>query len=171
MHAVLRFAADAKAADGLEQQIYARQIVGQLRLIHLCAGMLAKELTRLGIDQGHRDRLQDGITAFAQALPGAKDARDIREHLDEYARGEGQLQRRAMRESAIDRLAAAARFWGGGYDPLTEEFREGPFVVSIPVAVEAARLLQTAIYHAARAVDASRDPARRSNPPSEGNCS
>lgn len=27
-------------------------------------------------------------------------------------------------------------FWGGGYDPLTDEIAQGPFVVAVPRAVE-----------------------------------
>jgi hypothetical protein len=33
---------------------------------------------------------------------------------------------------------AAAMFWGGGYDPAAEELTEGPFVVAISRAVDAA---------------------------------
>ena len=61
-----------------------------------------------------------------------------------------------MNEHGIDVFEAPAMFWGGGYDPLTEEITEGPFVVAVPQAVEASRRLHAAIYHAARAVDASR---------------
>jgi hypothetical protein len=53
-------------------------------------------------------------------VPGAKSARDILEHFDEYARGDGQLQRKAMNELGIDVFEAAAMFWGGGYDPAAE---------------------------------------------------
>jgi hypothetical protein len=154
MQAVLLFAADARAAHGPAQQIYARQIFGQLRLLHRCAVMQAEELARLGVDRIHRDRLQDEIDVFEVAVPGAKSARDILEHFDEYARGQGRLQRQAMNEQGIDVFEAAAMFWGGGYDPFTEEITEGPFVVAIPQAVEASQRLQAAIYRAARAVDA-----------------
>jgi hypothetical protein len=89
-------------------------------------------------------------------VPGAKSARDILEHFDEYARGDGQLQRKAMNELGIDVFEAAATFWGGGYDPATEELTEGPFVVAISQAIDASQRLHTAIYRAARAVDVSR---------------
>jgi hypothetical protein len=158
MHAVLRFAADASAADGPAQQIYARQIFGQLRLLHRCAVMQADQLARLGVDRIQSDRLQDEIDVFEKAVPGAKSARDILEHFDEYARGEGRLQRKAMNELGIDVFEAAAIFWGGGYDPFTEEIAEGPFVVAVSQAVEASERLHAAIYDAARAVDAHRLP-------------
>jgi hypothetical protein len=158
MTSVLRFAGDAKAADGHAQQIYARQIFGQLRLLQRCAVMQAEELARLGVDEIHRRQLQDEIDVFERAVPGAKSARDILEHFDEYARGDGQLQRKATTELGIDVFEAAAMFWGGGYDPLTEEITEGPFVVAVPKAVAASQRLQAAIYRAARAVDASRRP-------------
>jgi hypothetical protein len=76
------------------------------------------------------------------------------EHFDEYARGDGRLQREAMNELGIDVFEAATMFWGGGYDPVAEEITEGPFAVSIPQAVEASQRLRAAIYNAARAVDA-----------------
>jgi hypothetical protein len=152
----LQFAADAKAAHGPAQQIYARQIFGHLRLLQRCAVMEAKELARLGVDQVHRDQFQDEIDLFDRAVPGAKSGRDILEHFDEYARGDGQLQRTAMNELGIDVFEAAAMFWGGGYDPAAEVLSEGPFVVAISQAVDASQRLHTAIYRAARAVDASR---------------
>ena len=150
MAAVPQFAADANAAHGPAQQIYARQIFGHLRLLQRCAVMEAKELARLGVDQVHRDQLQDEIDLFERAVPGAKSARDIVEHFDEYARGDGQLQRKAINELGIDMFEAAAMFWGGGYDPATEELTEGPFVVAISQAVDASQRLHTAIYRAAR---------------------
>ena len=155
MKAVLRFAADARAAHGPAQQIYARQIFGQLRLLHRCALMQAKELARLDMDRIHCEQLQDEIDVFETAVPNAKSARDILEHFDEYARGDGRLQRDAMNELGIDVFEAAAMFWGGGYDPRTEEITEGPFVVAVPQAVEASQRLHAAVYRAARAVDAT----------------
>jgi hypothetical protein len=159
MVAVLQFAADARVARSPPQQIYVRQIFGHLRLLQRCALMQAQELARLGIDQVHRDQLQDEIDLFERAVPGAKSARDMLEHFDQYARGDGQLQRKAMKELGVDMFEAAAMFWGGGYDPATEELTEGPFVVAISQAIEASRRLHTAIYRAAQAVDAARRPA------------
>ncbi|MGH2871725.1 MAG: hypothetical protein ACRDL5_04605 [Solirubrobacteraceae bacterium] len=78
------------------------------------------------------------------------------EHFDDYARGDGQLQRADMKELGIDVFEAAAMFWGGGYDPTTEEIAEGSFAVSLPRAAEASKRLQAAICRAARAVDAFR---------------
>jgi hypothetical protein len=72
MSAVVQFAADAKAAHGPAQQIYARQIFRHLRLLQRCAVMQAKELVRLGIDQVHRDQLQDEIDAFERAVPAPR---------------------------------------------------------------------------------------------------
>jgi hypothetical protein len=159
MAAVVQFAADAQGADGPAQQIYARQIFGHLRLLQRCAVMEANELARLGVAQVHRDQLQDEISLFESTLPGAKSARDILEHFDEYARGDGRLQRKAMNQLGIDVFEAASMFWGGGYDPTADELTEGPFVVVVSQAVEASQRLHAAIYRAARAVDASRRPS------------
>jgi hypothetical protein len=147
------FARDAKENCGDEQsQIYARQIFGQLRALQRCAEMMARELKRLGVAKVHRDHLRQAIREFEAAVPGAKSARDILEHFDEYARGEGKLVKQAMR----DVYEAAAMYWGGGYDPSTEEVTEGPFVIVIPAALESAGRLQRTIYAAGQAVDRHR---------------
>ena len=56
-------------------------------------------------------------------MPGAKSARDILEHFDEYARGEGKLVEQAMRDLSIDMYEAAAMYWGG-YDPAPRRSRK-----------------------------------------------
>jgi hypothetical protein len=151
------FARDAKEYCGdVQSQIYARQIFGQLRALQRCAEMMARELKRLGVDKVHRDHLRQAIREFEAAVPGARSARDILEHFDEYARGEGKLVKQAMRDLGIDVYEAAAMYWGGGYDPSTEEVTEGPFVIVIPAALESAERLQRAIYAAGQAVDRRR---------------
>jgi hypothetical protein len=151
------FGRDAKEHCGDEQsQIYARQIFGQLRALQRCADMMAGELRRLGVDQVHRDELRQAISEFEAAVPGANSARDILEHFDEYARGEGNLVKKAMRDLGLDVYQAAAMYWGGGYDPSTEEVTEGPFVIVVPAALKSAERLQRAIYAAGKAVDRQR---------------
>lgn len=159
MQALQQFAADTATSDGPAQQIYARQVFGQLRHLRRCATMLLRELHRLGVEQAHREQLQDEIDEFERAVPGATDARDLLEHSDAYARGDGRLQRRAMRELGIGAFEAAAMFWGGGYDSRTETITEGPFSVQIPQALQASERLYRAIYIAARAVDEMRGSA------------
>lgn len=149
------FAADARRSSGHEQQIYARQIFGQLRTLRRCAEMEAKELERLKINAADRAALDLQIEAFDAAVPDAKPARDVLEHFDEYACGEGRLQHKAINDLGLDIFEAAAMFWGGGYDPTTEEITEGPFVITIPQALEAAEYLYQSIYTAAKAVDES----------------
>jgi len=151
--AVLLFAADARNASGPAQQIYARQIFGQLRALRRCAEMQAKELVRLGVSDVDRACLDRAIEEFDVAVPNARHARDLLEHFDEYARGEGKLQRKTIRELGIDVYEAAAMYWGDGYDPKTEQITEGPFVIDVPQAVEAVGQLSEAIYAAGRAVD------------------
>lgn len=149
---------DARGAVGPEQQIHSRQIFGQLRLLRLCAEMQAKELERLNVDtrDPDRDRLDQAIESFDQATPGAKSARDMLEHFDEYACGEGRLQRKAIRELGLGTYEAAALYWGGGYDPSTARLTEGPFVIDVPTALSAAEHLYRASYAAGLAVDARR---------------
>lgn len=144
----------ANASDHT-QQIYARQIFGQLRALRRCAEMQAKELARLGVSDIDRARLDQAIEGFDVAVPDARHARDVLEHFDEYARGEGRLQRKTIGELGIDVYEAAAMYWGGGYDPATEQITEGPFVLNVPAAVDASGRLHLAIYLAGQAVDAS----------------
>jgi hypothetical protein len=88
--------------------------------------------------------------------PQRKTREDILEHFDEYARGEGRLARQAMQNLDIETFEAAAMFWGGGYDPVSERLRQGPFEIVVPRAIEAAERLQAAIYAAGRAIDRTR---------------
>jgi hypothetical protein len=73
MAAVLQFAADARAAHGLAQQIDAWQILGHLRLLQCNAVIEVKELARLGVGQVHGDQLQDEIDLFERAVPGREE--------------------------------------------------------------------------------------------------
>jgi hypothetical protein len=157
VQAVQLFASNARSSSNHDQQIYARQIFGQLRALRRCAEMQAKELARLGVSDIDRAGLDRAIEDFDVAVPDARHARDVLEHFDEYARGEGRLQRRTIRELGIDVYEAAAMFWGGGYEPATEQITEGPFVLDVPLAVDASERLHLAIYLAGRAVDASGD--------------
>jgi hypothetical protein len=68
---------------------------------------------------------------FEAAVPGAKSARDILEHLDEYVRGHGPAPAQGDGRARYDVFEAAAMFWGGSYDPFTKEITEGPFVVAV----------------------------------------
>ncbi len=156
INSLVLFASKAREV-GPGQQLYARQIFGQLRLLRLCAGLQAGELRRLGVGEVHRDRLARAIDAFDQATEGAIAARNMLEHFDEYARGQGKLQREAIKEQGMGLSEAAALYWGGGYDPTTEQLREGPFVIDVPVAVTASQALYLEIYVAGKAVDAHRD--------------
>lgn len=156
IQALLLFASQARSAFGHEQQIYARQMFGQLRLLRLSAEMQARELERLGVSDVDRDCLDRAIEAFDEATPGAKSARDMLEHFDEYARGEGRLQQKAIRELGLGVYEAAALFWGGGYDPTTEQVTKGPFVIHLPAALAASEALYRAIHAAGKAVDAHR---------------
>lgn len=151
--AAVLFAADANNASGPAQQIYARQIFGQLRALRRCAEMQAKELKRLAVDETDRRRFAREIELFDAAVPAAKAGRDILEHFDEYARGEGKLQREAIHDLGLDLFEAAAMFWGGGFDPGTQQLTQGPFVIVVPDALKAAERLHRAIYAAGRAVD------------------
>jgi hypothetical protein len=147
------FAHDATRTEGHAQQIYARQLFGHLRALRRCAEMMAKELVRESVDASERDRLKRELEAFDVAAPSIKDARDVLEHFDEYARGAGKLARLAIQELGIDEYEAATMFSGGGYDPQAEKLTQGPFEIVVPVAIHAAERLQISIDTAGRAID------------------
>jgi hypothetical protein len=154
LQALLLFASEASGAVDHRQQIYARQISGQLRLLRLCARMQADELESLGVSEVARDHLNQAIEDFDTAIPDAMAARNMLEHFDDYARGKGVLQKRAIREEGLSVYEAAALYWGGGYDPNTEEITEGPIVIHVPTALAASEALHHAIYAVGKAVDA-----------------
>jgi hypothetical protein len=162
LRSVTLFATDAQKSDGHVQQIYARQLFGHLRVLRRCAEMMATALERQGIDEGDRDGLDREIQAFDEAAPSAKDARDILEHFDDYARGKGKLELKAMQDLGIDEFEAAAMFWGGGYDPSTDKLTQGPFEIVISDAIRAAERLHAAIFAAGRAIDRARAGPSRS---------
>ena len=152
-HDTLLFIEQARDATGITQQLYARAIPSQLWLLRRCAQMEAHELARLKIDEADRTKLDNQIAAFDEALPDLKNARDMLEHPDDYARGRGRLQEAAIKKGDVDLDRAAATYWGGGYDSTTDEIEEGPFRLHLGTAVEAGRRLHEAIYRAAKAVD------------------
>lgn len=78
LQALLLFASGARNAIDHRQQIYARQIFGQLRLLCLCARMQTDELESLGVSEVGRDRLNRVIEEFEKAMPDAADARNAR---------------------------------------------------------------------------------------------
>jgi len=126
LQALLLFATEARNARYHRQQIYARPIFGQLRLLRLCARMQADELESLGASEVVRDRPDPTIEEFDIETPDALAARNMLEHFDDYARGKGVLQKRAIRKEGLSVYEAAAVYWGGGYDPVTERITEGP---------------------------------------------
>lgn len=147
------FASDATSAVGPAQQIYGRAIFGQLRALRRCADMQARELRRLKVDSQAVKQLDEETQAFDASVPGVKEGRDILEHFDEYARGEGFLQKAAMRTGDVDQFEVATAYSVGGYDATNQELTQGPFVIRVPGALHAAARLQNAIYEAGRAVD------------------
>jgi hypothetical protein len=166
--ATAQFAADAERSTGPSQQIYARQIFSHLRGLRRCAEMQEAELERLAIGQAARDQLRRAVEAFDASVPDVKPGRDTLEHFDEYARGTGKLQSEAIRNLGLDAFEAAAMFWGGGYDRSTGRLTEGPFTITVPAAVLAAKALHRAIYAAGRAVDTSAQTGTSEGSPDEG---
>lgn len=94
------------AAAGFRQEVdVAFQLVALRWLREAC--QLVAELT-------HDAALATAVDGFDRRLPGARDLRDVREHIRDYIQGSGKLQRRA---TAPDRLVSMAslgsRTWLG----------------------------------------------------------
>ena len=68
MEAVRRFAPDARAAHGLAQQIYARQIFGHLRLLHRCALTKAMELAHVSTIRRADNPVRAGVSCSHVAV-------------------------------------------------------------------------------------------------------
>jgi hypothetical protein len=89
------------------------------------------------------------------AWPRAKEARAIVGHFHDYARGNGQSQRRIMSELAVDVSS------GRWLRPVHRGNHREPFVMAVSAAVEASNRLHVAIYEPGRAFDAARRPNQR----------
>jgi hypothetical protein len=72
LQALLLFASEASGAVDHRQQIFARQISGQLRLLRLCARMQADELESLGVSEVARDHLNQAVEDFDTAAATAQ---------------------------------------------------------------------------------------------------
>lgn len=103
-----------------------------LRNVRRAAIMAKKSLHTPEAQQLHGDAL----TKFDAALPGVKGARDIIEHLDEYAMGKGWEQEK-LRKATPTLTAAelAAR-----YAPHLEGTYSAPIVRVGPYSIEAAKV-------------------------------
>lgn len=115
-------------------------------------------LTRrhLATDAG-RALVDEGLEAFAAAVPGGKDARDVIEHFDEYTQGIGRLrQSKVGRQRPQPDEAQAERFcidfrWDGEGEQRHPVLVVGPYLIDLVTATEAAARLQCDTYEALRA--------------------
>jgi hypothetical protein len=157
LQALLLFASEASGAVDHRQQIYARQIFGQLRLLRLCARMQADELEGLGVSEVARDRLNQAIEDFDTATPDAVAARNMLEHFDDYVRArQGRTPEASDPRGRAEGLRSGSAVLGRRVRPTTEQITEGPVVIHVPTALAASEALHHAIYAAGKAVDAHR---------------
>jgi len=94
------------AAAGFRQEVDVAFLLVAVRWLREACQLVA-ELT-------HDAALVTALDAFDRRLPGARDLRDVREHIRDYIQGSGKLQSRA---TAPDRLVSSAslgsRTWLG----------------------------------------------------------
>lgn len=82
------FVDQARSADGVPQQIYARQVPHHLRAMVRSARMMQVAIAEEGVAELAQAALTRAIAEFDAAVPGVKAMRDMAAHFDEYARGE-----------------------------------------------------------------------------------
>lgn len=137
---VLAAQADRLAESGFVPEGYV--FVLALRNLRRAAALVASALSRAEDQHAAAAALAE----FDRALPGAKEARDVLEHFDDYARGTGVLQRYQQAPErfpvAVDVRAAA----GGGRRMV---LCVGEFTVPIADAATAACLLMADMHAAA----------------------
>jgi hypothetical protein len=138
-----------------ERQIDARQLIYALRQTERFAVMEQRAITDK-VPAAAR-ALGEAIEVFRAGVPGARDARDVLEHYDEYSQGEGRAQRSAItRGKARDLARQYSRF---GYDPGTGQIQVGPFQIGVNEALIHARRLLLAIHIAAQSYDSAQSAA------------
>ncbi len=128
------------AAAGLRQEVDVAFLLVALRWLREACQFVA-ELT-------HDTALVTAVDDFDRRLPGARDLRDVREHIRDYIQGSGKLQRRA---TAPDRLVSMAslgsRTWLG-HDELSHFIWAGKEIClddALPAAERLYRAMQEAI--------------------------
>jgi hypothetical protein len=139
--------------DGETAILDSYQLVMALRMV-----LRGAEMTRrhLATDAG-RALLDEGLVAFAAAVPGGKDARDVIEHFDEYTQGTGRLQQPKLgRQRPQPDETQAARFridfrWESEGEQRRPVLVVGPYPIDLVTAADAAARLQCDTYEALRA--------------------
>jgi hypothetical protein len=87
------------------------------------------------------NRLADVLAEFNNALPRAEDARNVLEHFDEYALGEGRLQRRERAAGGDVTMYPVLAIWEDGRCVVVV----GPLRIDVPAAAAAAAKLAATV--------------------------
>lgn len=136
--------------DGQTAILDAYQLVMGLRMVLRGAQMTRQHL---GTEQALQI-LEEGLDAFAAAVPGGKDARDVIEHFDEYTQGRGRLQQpEVLPQQRQPDEAQAERFridfrWDEDPEQRRPILVVGPYPIDLISAVDAAARLQCDVYEA-----------------------
>ena len=137
---VLAAQADRLAESGFVPDGYVFVIA--LRNLRRAATLVASTLTSTEDQQA----AAAALAGFDQALPGSKEARDILEHFDDYARGTGWLQNHQQPPARFPVTVDVRPAAGGGRQMV---LCVGDFAVSIADAATAACLLMADMHAAA----------------------
>jgi len=151
--AVLLCARRIRDGKDPERQIDARQLIAAL-----------SQAERFAVMEQHA--IQDAVPAAALALgeaidvfradvPGARHARDVLEHYDEYSRGRGQAQ--ASAKTSEERRELARQYSKFGYNPATDQIQVGPCQIDVNEAAIRARQLLAAIHVAVQCYDSAQN--------------
>ena len=137
---VLATQADRLASTGFVPEGYV--FILALRNLRRAAALVASALTQTK----DRQAANAALVEFDLSLPGAKQARDILEHFDDYARGVGNLQRRQPEPVSFPVTVDVGPAAGGGRQMV---LNVGEFAVPIADAAATACRLHADIYAAA----------------------
>jgi hypothetical protein len=94
------------AAAGFRQELDVAFLLVALRWLREACQLVAELI--------HDAALVTAVDAFDRQLPGARDLRDVREHIRDYIQGSGKLQRRATAPHRLVAMASlGSRTWLG----------------------------------------------------------
>ncbi|MEQ7129471.1 hypothetical protein ABN034_33780 [Actinopolymorpha sp. B11F2] len=130
-------------------------LVLALRNVRRAADMALRHL----VTAKARDQLRAALDEFETRLPGAKEARDVIEHFDDYSGGVGDQQQPAIRQrdSRVpdEQLAQQYRidFEHVVNDPARSLLHVGPHIVDLTAAGRAASQLVHEMWLAAKTED------------------
>jgi hypothetical protein len=146
------------------RQIDARFLVIALAQLLAAESLMQKAIDAYGADTAAKVALAQARDQYLESLPGVQAMRNALIHPEDWALGTGRGEQRALVREGVSERAAAAHFWGFGYDAADGAITMGPYLLEMDAVIEAAHDLCGAIYRAARTLSQSEPPDLRVDP-------